>query len=38
MKTAGEFAKDYINGLKDLLDHLPLKPVNEIIQPSNRPE
>jgi D-sedoheptulose 7-phosphate isomerase len=32
MKTAGEFAKDYINGLKGVLDRLPLKPVNEIIQ------
>jgi len=32
MKTAGEFAKDYIHGLKGVLDRLPLKPVEEIIQ------
>jgi len=32
MKTASEFAKDYIHGLKGVLDHLPLKPVDEIIQ------
>lgn len=32
MKTAGEFAKNYINGLKGVLDRLPLKPVTEIIQ------
>ena len=32
MKTASEFAKDYIHGLKAVLDRLPLKPVEEIIQ------
>lgn len=32
MKTASEFAKDYIHGLKGVLDRLPLKPVEEIIQ------
>ena len=32
MKTASEFAKDYIHGLKGVLDCLPLKSVEEIIQ------
>jgi D-sedoheptulose 7-phosphate isomerase len=32
MKKAGEFAKDYIKGLKDVLDRIPLGPVDEIIQ------
>ena len=32
MKTAVEFAKDYINGLKGVLDHLPLEPINKILQ------
>ena len=32
MKTASEFAKDYIGGLKDVLDRLPLKPIDEIIR------
>jgi D-sedoheptulose 7-phosphate isomerase len=32
MKTASEFAKDYIHGLKGVLDRFPLKPVEEIIQ------
>src|SRR5690349_24859501 len=32
MKKAGEFAKDYIQGLKDVLDRIPLGPVEEIIQ------
>lgn len=32
MKKAGDFAKDYIKGLKDVLDRIPLGPVDEIIQ------
>lgn len=32
MKKASEFAKDYIQGLKDVLDRIPLGPVDEIIQ------
>ena len=32
MRTASEFAKSYIHGLKGVLDRLPLKPVEEIIQ------
>lgn len=32
MKKAGEFAKDYIKGLKDVLDRIPLGPVDEIIE------
>jgi D-sedoheptulose 7-phosphate isomerase len=32
MKTASEFAKDYIKGLKDVLDRLPLKPIDEVIR------
>jgi D-sedoheptulose 7-phosphate isomerase len=32
MKKAGEFAKDYIKGLKDVLDRIPLGPIDEIIQ------
>src|SRR5579862_5415146 len=31
MKTAGDFAKDYIQGLKDVLDRIPLPPMEEII-------
>jgi len=31
MKKASEFAKDYIQGLKDVLDRIPLGPVDEII-------
>jgi D-sedoheptulose 7-phosphate isomerase len=31
MKTASDFAKDYLSGLKDILDRLPLKPIDEII-------
>src|SRR5208282_62308 len=32
MKTASDFAKDYLSGLKDVLDRLPLKPLDEIIR------
>jgi D-sedoheptulose 7-phosphate isomerase len=32
MKTASDFAKDYLSGLKDILDRLPLKPIDEIIR------
>ena len=32
MKTASEFAKDYIRGLKDVLDRLPLTPIDEVIR------
>ena len=32
MKTASDFAKDYLNGLKDVLDRLPLKPIDEMIR------
>ena len=32
MKKAGEFAKDYIKGLKGVLDRIPLEPVDEIIE------
>jgi D-sedoheptulose 7-phosphate isomerase len=32
MKSASEFAKDYIHGLKQVLDQLPLKPVEEILR------
>jgi D-sedoheptulose 7-phosphate isomerase len=32
MKKAGDFAKDYIKGLKDVLDRIPLGPVDEIVQ------
>jgi D-sedoheptulose 7-phosphate isomerase len=32
MKTASDFAKDYLNGLKGVLDRLPLKPIDEIIR------
>jgi len=32
MKKASEFAKDYVQGLKDVLDRIPLEPVAEIIQ------
>ena len=31
MKTASEFAKDYIQGLKGVLDRFPLKPIDDII-------
>jgi D-sedoheptulose 7-phosphate isomerase len=31
MKTASDFAKDYLSGLKDVLDRLPLKPIDDII-------
>ena len=32
MKTASDFAKDYLSGLKGVLDRLPLKPIDEIIR------
>jgi D-sedoheptulose 7-phosphate isomerase len=32
MKTASDFAKEYLSGLKDVLDRLPLKPIDEIIR------
>jgi D-sedoheptulose 7-phosphate isomerase len=32
MKTASDFAKDYLRGLKDVLDRLPLGPIDKIIQ------
>src|SRR5271154_2355128 len=32
MKKAADFAKDYIKGLKDVLDRIPLGPVEEIVQ------
>ena len=32
MKKAGDFAKDYIKGLKDVLDQIPLGPVDEIVR------
>ena len=32
MKKAGDFAKDYIRGLKDVLDRIPLGPVDEIVE------
>ncbi|MGD1020022.1 MAG: SIS domain-containing protein [Verrucomicrobiia bacterium] len=32
MKTASDFAKDYLNGLKNVLDRLPLKPIDEMIR------
>jgi D-sedoheptulose 7-phosphate isomerase len=32
MKTASDFAKDYLGGLKGVLDRLPLKPIDEIIR------
>src|SRR6266404_5318367 len=32
MKTASEFAKDYISGLKQVLDHIPLQPIDGIVQ------
>lgn len=32
MKKAGDFAKDYIKGLKDVLDRIPLGPIDEIVQ------
>ncbi|HTS20096.1 MAG TPA: SIS domain-containing protein [Verrucomicrobiae bacterium] len=31
MKKASDFARDYLNGLKDLLDRLPLEPIDDII-------
>jgi D-sedoheptulose 7-phosphate isomerase len=32
MKKVGDFAKDYIKGLKDVLDRIPLGPIDEIVQ------
>jgi D-sedoheptulose 7-phosphate isomerase len=32
MKTASDFAKDYLSNLKDVLDRLPLKPIDEIVR------
>jgi D-sedoheptulose 7-phosphate isomerase len=32
MKTASDFAKDYLSGLKAVLDRLPLQPIDEIIR------
>ena len=32
MKTASDFAKDYISGLKRVLDSIPLQPIDGIIQ------
>jgi D-sedoheptulose 7-phosphate isomerase len=32
MKNAGDFAKEYIKGLKDVLDRIPLGPIDEIVQ------
>jgi len=32
MKKAADFAKEYIKGLKDVLDRIPLGPVEEIVQ------
>jgi D-sedoheptulose 7-phosphate isomerase len=32
MKTASDFAKEYLSGLKDVLDRLPLEPIDEIIR------
>ncbi len=32
MKTASDFAKDYLSGLKGVLDRLPLQPIDEIIR------
>src|SRR5580700_9207708 len=32
MKSASEFAKEYIHQLKDVLDRLPLEPIDEIIR------
>jgi D-sedoheptulose 7-phosphate isomerase len=32
MKTASDFAKDYLTGLKDVLDRLPLQPLDDIIR------
>jgi len=32
MKTASDFAKDYLSGLKDILDRLPLQPLDDIIR------
>jgi D-sedoheptulose 7-phosphate isomerase len=32
MKTASEFATDYISRLKDVLDRLPLKAIDEIVR------
>jgi D-sedoheptulose 7-phosphate isomerase len=36
MKTASDFAKDYLGGLKGVLDRLPLKPIDEIIRAIER--
>src|ERR1039457_1520337 len=32
MKKAGDFAKEYIKGLKDVLDRIPLGPVDKIVE------
>ena len=32
MKTASEFAKDYIHGLKQVLDRLPLDVIDDVIR------
>lgn len=32
MKTPSEFAKDYIHGLKHVLDHVPLNAIDDVIQ------
>lgn len=32
MKTASDFAKNYLSGLKDVLDRLPLKPIDDIVR------
>lgn len=32
MKTPSEFARDYIHGLKDVLDHVPFNAIDGIIQ------
>src|SRR6266849_3244708 len=32
MKTAGDFAKDYMGGLKQVLDRIPLQPIDGIVQ------
>jgi len=36
MKTASDFAKEYLSGLKGVLDRLPLKPIDEIIRAIER--
>jgi D-sedoheptulose 7-phosphate isomerase len=32
MKTASDFARDYLSGLKDVLDRLPLQPIDDILR------